>query len=147
VIYRQDCPGFHSACKDNIGFFEVIDAGASEDFDAFQQKIMTNNPVGFLHAGWTGFMTGAEGTYKSAHGQTIEFETLGRNAGILSVDGVAQADPDAWPLAEGSPVLPMARTPIKSAGDGLVTITNNPRFAGTLELDFSDKNKPVRRLK
>lgn len=151
AIYRQSCPALTSYCEDNFGFFDVVDASPADNFNQFKAKVTGANPPGFVKTTLVPLVgTQMNGTYHSARGQSIEFQAASsftRDAGIVSVDGVAQNDWDKWSFAEGSSALrPGVRTPIGSKGDGYVTIWN-PRLNKTLELDFRDKDHPHRNLK
>jgi hypothetical protein len=151
AIYRQDCPLGSLYCVDNVGFFEVIEASSSDNFDQFKSRVIAANPPGFIKTPYLNHVgTQMNGTYHSARNQIIEFQAVysaTRPEGIVSVDGVAQSDWSSWSFAEGSSALqPAVKTPINSTGDGYVTIWN-PRSNKTLELDFRDKDHPHRSVK
>jgi hypothetical protein len=150
AVYRQACPALQRTCKDNFGFFEVVDATAADDFEAWKRRVVAANPPGFVTSGLSLFGSGMTGTYHSARGQAIEFQADaagGRNAGIVAVDGIAQHDLGDWAFAEGAAPLPAGtQTPITSSGDGFVAI-RNPRTQQTLQLDFRDAAHPKRSIK
>lgn len=147
LIYRQDCPKGALHCEDNFGFFEVIDAVSTDDFNQFMAKVMADNPPGFIKISFSVDGPEMNGTYKSVRGQVIwcqAFQSATRMPRIIGVDASPQKDWSTWSFAEGSSALrPGVVTPITATGDGLVTISNM-RLNKTLELDFRDKNHPVR---
>jgi hypothetical protein len=147
AIYRHTCLLLAGADCENFGFFEVLDAVSSDNFESFVTGVLAANPPGFISS--LAFPSSND-TYHSVRGQAIEFlaDPISRRSGIVSVNGVAQHDLDSWSFAEGGMAhIPGVWTPIRSNGNGYVVISN-PRFTSrTLELDFRDYHRPVRTVK
>ena len=136
----------------NAGFLEVVD-NPTRSFADFQKQVMDGNPPGIVNLG-QGCLNGGDcqGHYTTTTDHQLFIALRGHQddpnkTGILSVDGIAQADLFQLGLAEGFTTFDGGVTfgppPISSKGDGVITITN-PNTRDTVVLNFSDQNHPCR---
>jgi hypothetical protein len=147
AIYRQACGAAVDHCAD-FGFFEAVDMPAGASFAAFQNKVIGNNPPGFVVTPPTMRAGGGSldplplnGTYKTFGDKVIEFDCSAHlqdddKSGISSADGQTIDDIDDWPLAEGDVI---------TSNDKPVIVIRRPSpGARPLTLDFSKWNSPKR---
>lgn len=157
ALYRRPCPSGSSACLNNWGFFEAVEAAPSANpdaaFAAFRAQVLTANPASLIPdppSGWLPLLRGPPlpGTYVSSRGQRIAFDAAitmidGNVPGVRSVDGVAEPNLDVWPLAAGgvinSKVCTSAMIPF--AVTGQIEISGS---TSGVTIDFCDWQKPKR---
>lgn len=159
ALYRRPCPQGATACLNNWGFFEAVEAvpTANPDsaFAAFRGRVLAANPASLIPdptgGTWLPIVRGPPlpGTYVSSRGQRIVFDAAitmmsgGDAPGVRSVDGVAESKVSDWPLAAGGVInakgCPGAAFPF--AVNGLIEITGS---TGGVTIDFCDWQKPKR---
>jgi hypothetical protein len=160
ALYRRTCPSGATACLNNWGFFEAVEAPSNDAnldtaFAAFRAQVLNANPATLIPdpqirpvpLPWRGPLL--PGTYVSSRGQRIEFDAAatmidGNAPGVRSVDGVAEPNLNAWPLASGGVINTKLCTntifPF-SVRAGQIEISGS---TGGVTIDFCDWQKPKR---
>lgn len=124
AIYRA-C-GSSADCTQNTGFLEVLPAAPSDQLADFHAAIMNANPRP------NGSVYHSASRHDIGWGPgLVDFTAVEL---VSSVDGAAQPNPGDWPFLTGDF--------LNGDGSGRVTIANPA--GGTLTLDLSNRDHPVR---
>ncbi len=153
VLYRRPCPAFARECLNNWGFFEAVEAVPSSDpgaaFHAFIAKVIADNPDALIATPTVvpPLGTALAGTYVSSRGERIAFDASvtmrdGDKPGVRSVNGAAEPNLSAWPLASGGVInSKLCTTGFPLAFNGQIEISGS---TGGVTIDFCDWQKPKR---
>jgi hypothetical protein len=153
VLWSDQCPAqawAHNYCSGTFGFFEIVDAPESADFQFFKLQVATRNRPTIVSTHDPSHDGRRVGVYVTTRGQRIKFAADAHqrdsdSSGIYEVSMVGgavigQPDIGDWPHAGGDP-LSLGYAPIQSSGDGRVKITNR-RLSKSITLDFKNVDAP-----